>query len=453
MCLLWYADVAGAQISASDDTVSIWQEREWERIFEYSTRDADNSALVEEVARFAEDPLDINMASAEELCSIPGITSTLAYRIIDRRARSIFRSVDDLLTVDGVTPRLLLSIRRLLTVKVQENDIAVTGLLRSRTSSELEDRKGYRDGSYPGSSLKVYNLVRASVRRPASASSDIVSACEIGAVTKKDPGEKNVADFAAGYLQLHARSLGTSIVVGDYTVEAAEGLIFWRPSAFAKGGDVIGPARKNGGGIRPYLSTDENRFLRGLGVTVRMDDIQICGVYSNKTINANIDSLRRITGIDQSGLFRTETEMRRKNSTRIIVTGCRAAVHLIKGLKIGATAYKARFANPFLTEFGHDTIGLREQWMQGIDISYTNRTLDLFCECALGRGNDLAVIGGAGFAPVDEIGLSVVLRKYPARFQSLYGFAFAENAGSGENEEGLYAGVQVQPLPDCIVAG
>jgi hypothetical protein len=454
LCLVFFccAGAAWSQDFVNDDTASIWQERDWERIFEYSTQDAENPGIVEDAARLRENPLDINTASTEDLCSVPGITTTLAYRIIQRRTKSHFLSVEDLSTIEGMTPRLFLDVRQFLTVAGEDTKAVYSGSFRSRVSTDLEERKGYREGAYPGSHFKVYNSIRASVRGKTNSSPDLLSECEVGAVTDKDPGEKSLADFSAGYLLLRSQLLAASVIVGDYIVESAEGLVFWRPSAFAKGGDVIGSARKNGRGIRPYLSTDENRFLRGIAATVQMGDIQVSGMYSSKPLNASVDSLNRITGFDESGLFRTETELRRKNSAKIILAGCRATARLADGFKVGGTAYGARLANPLLAKSSEDTVGFRELWMQGIDISYTNKTLDLFCECAAGMGNRLAVIQGAGFTPTDELELSVTLRKYPARFQSIYGFAFGDGARV-ENEEGLYAGMRVQPLPDFTVSG
>jgi hypothetical protein len=452
LCVMCCAIVTRSQDFPGDDSSNVWQERDWETVFEYSTQDAENPEIVEDVARLRENPLDINTASAEDLCSVPGITTALAHRIIDRREMASFPSVEDLLTIDGITPRLYSHVRQFLTVASTGNDAVYKASFRSRISTDVEERKGYRDGSYPGSPSKVYNSMRALARSNTGSSPEVFSECEIGAVTSKDPGEKNLADFSAGFLRLRSEVLATSIIVGDYTVEAAEGLIFWRASAFAKGGDVIGPTRKNGGGIRPYCSTDENRFLRGAGATVQFGNVQVSGMYSSKFYNASMDSLSRITSFDVSGLFRTETELRKRNSTKIVLTGCRATAIFADGLKAGGTAYNARLANPLLAGAVEDSLGFRELSMQGIDVSYTNKTLDLFCECARGPGNQLAIIQGAGFAPTNELALSVVLRKYPPRFQSIYGFGFGDNSGKVENEEGLYVGVRGRPLPDLTIA-
>ena len=57
-------------------------------------------------------PININMASAEQLESLPGIGPVLARRIVEWRERvGPFERVDDLVEVPGVGPRVLERLR------------------------------------------------------------------------------------------------------------------------------------------------------------------------------------------------------------------------------------------------------------------------------------------------------------------------------------------------------
>jgi len=54
-------------------------------------------------------PINVNHASMEELQAIPGIGPVLAKRIVDYRAKNgYFRTVQDLIEVKGIGPKLLL---------------------------------------------------------------------------------------------------------------------------------------------------------------------------------------------------------------------------------------------------------------------------------------------------------------------------------------------------------
>ncbi len=60
----------------------------------------------------AQAPLDLNAATAAELDALPGIGPVLAARIVEhRRQHGAFRSVEELLSVQGIGPRLLARLR------------------------------------------------------------------------------------------------------------------------------------------------------------------------------------------------------------------------------------------------------------------------------------------------------------------------------------------------------
>lgn len=63
-------------------------------------------------------PLDLNKATAAELEKLPGIGPVLAARIVSwREAHGPFQSVEDLLAVPGIGPKVLEGLRDKVTVK------------------------------------------------------------------------------------------------------------------------------------------------------------------------------------------------------------------------------------------------------------------------------------------------------------------------------------------------
>lgn len=61
-------------------------------------------------------PIDLNRATASQLDALPGIGPVLAGRIVEQRAKQgAFRSVDELLAVRGIGPRLFERLRPLVT--------------------------------------------------------------------------------------------------------------------------------------------------------------------------------------------------------------------------------------------------------------------------------------------------------------------------------------------------
>ena len=61
--------------------------------------------------------VNLNAATAEELARLPGVGEVIAARIIRHREKSgVFRSVDELLVVRGISRKKLESLRALVTV-------------------------------------------------------------------------------------------------------------------------------------------------------------------------------------------------------------------------------------------------------------------------------------------------------------------------------------------------
>lgn len=442
--------VSGQDLSTID-TADIWVDTQWEKVLESAIQADENSTAVEEAIQLQDVPLNLNSASAEELDRIPEISNLIASRIVDRRTRERFTSVDELLEIEGMTPELLSFIRRFVRIGrvTQKSNIRASFL--SRTSMEIEERQGFVNGAYPGSPLKELNRFRLSFDTKKSLLSGAISEMEVGVLTKKDPGERTVTNFSTYFASFSVPSLAARFIIGDYQMEDAEGLVFWRASAFGKGSDVIAPARKNGGGIHPYLSSDENSFFRGISASVGTDKWQVQILYSRKPLNATIDSLGFITSLDRSGLFRTESEQLKHNSSQENLIGCRVVTYPVSGLKIGGIYYRTHFANPVVLA-GINDESASELWMHGMDVSFTERNVDVFSEFALDQANTLAAIAGITYEPVNALVMTIVARNYPPGFQSFHGNAFGELSGQVQNEKGLYVGIRAQTIQRLCIS-
>ena len=62
-------------------------------------------------------PININTASVEELAQLPGVGKTIAGRIVRHREKSgLFRRVDELLVIRGISAKKLAALRPYVTV-------------------------------------------------------------------------------------------------------------------------------------------------------------------------------------------------------------------------------------------------------------------------------------------------------------------------------------------------
>jgi len=439
-----------AQEQTLTDSSDVWENVQIERMFEGVLELDENSSAPEEIFQLEENPLNLNTASVEELQRIPALTNLIASRIVTRRKHERFTSVNDLLEIKGINPELFSFMRKYVKIVPKRGGLIMSASFLSRISSEIEQRQGFINGAYQGSPLKVLNRFHLLIDKMTSPVSSVISDFDVGILTKKDPGERAITNFLTWYSSFSVPSLSAHIIVGDYQMEDAEGLIFWGASAFGKGSDVIAPARKNGGGIHSFLSSDENSFFRGCGASIKTENLQVQILFSNKSLNATIDSLGYISALDKSGLFRTESEQRKQNSSREIMIGGRAATNILDGIKIGGTFYRTRFDHPFKLS-GNPESTVSELWMEGVDVSFTDRKLDLFSECALDYSNSIAAIAGMTYEVIPILVVTFLLRDYPPAFQSIHGNAFGES-GQVQNERGVYVGIRSQPISSLCLS-
>jgi hypothetical protein len=443
-----------AQEVPKPDTLEQRLDVDLEDLLEQTTQDAEDSEVLDVLTALQEHPLDANAASEAEFEQLPGVTPIVAHNLVSSRATRSFENVDDLLLVEGVSADLLDRIRPF--IRAGPADVRGAGVrlaavsFRTRSTQNLQPRRGFQDGTYPGSPLKLYNRVLARVEEDENQGL-VPSSLELGVVTEKDAGERSVTDFVAGHVAATIPAWSTRIVVGDFVVESAEGLVFWRSVGLSKGAEVISPARKNGVGIRPYSSTDENGYFRGAAADISLGWLSFALMYSNKPVSASVDTSGIVTALDNSGLHRTDTELRKKNQLRERMVGARVSAAPIEGLKLGMSAYQARFTRPVrlsaITVAPYDVAAVI-----GWDAAYTRDRVSAFSELARDRNNAWAGLAGVVLRPHRSVDVACLIRSYPRDFLSPHSASFGESGSPIRNESGAYLGLSVRPFSWMKVA-
>lgn len=115
--ILILASAAHSQEMRLIDSSYIPANMQIEKILESDTQDEEADKNAEEIIQLENNPLDLNTASVEELHRIPGLSCLIAYRIADKRKILPFVSVDDLLSIEGMSPEMFSSVKRYLKVE------------------------------------------------------------------------------------------------------------------------------------------------------------------------------------------------------------------------------------------------------------------------------------------------------------------------------------------------
>jgi competence ComEA-like helix-hairpin-helix protein len=100
--------LADRELTAAAEQKGIWAVTDWNHIVNDRAEERRESAELQTVLKDSQSNTAINpnTATAEELQSLPGIGKKLAERIIEARTKNPIRSIDDLLTIKGLTPKL-----------------------------------------------------------------------------------------------------------------------------------------------------------------------------------------------------------------------------------------------------------------------------------------------------------------------------------------------------------
>ncbi len=313
-------------------------------------------------------------------------------------------------------------------IGAQDERPAVRVESRSRVVMSLQQAEGYKTGAYPGSPVKSTERIRLTDANHYTA----------GFIMEKDAGEQRIADYTAGYVALTQFGILNTAVVGDFYVESGQGVSLWRGADLGKGADVMLPARRAAGGVKPYLSASENSFLRGAAAEATVGPVTALAFYSRTPRSASIDTAGRATSFYTEGYFRTESELERRHTLSEILGGLRLAGR-VRTLALGATWFSDSFTRPLLLEGGRRFSGDRYSVLS-CDYAVSFNDFSVFGEWA-GSGGAVAGSSGIHLKPDERVEIVAAIRYYPLAFVALHGFGFGER---GENERGVYLGVRAK---------
>ena len=456
----------------------------------------DPTVLLELLEGLADDPLDINRATAAELAQIPALGGGLAAAIVRQRlAVGPFRSLPELQTVPGLTPEVYLAARPYLSIGERLDATAaaaprfpeaprfgsVARGLRPRVTQRVQRRLNAAAGflgpdstrAYPGSRDRVYTRVQALYRRQVS----------LNLTLEKDPGERfhwdpETQTYGYDYLSAHAAILDAgridALVVGDFVAEYGQGLALWRAAGFGKGPDAVGGPVRRGRGIRPYGSVDENQFFRGAALSLALTPRVYASAFaSRRLLDARIlepdtlgglgpdlpqEASGAIGSLTLDGLHRTPTEIARKDAVGETLAGGGVEYRLSTSsveATAGVVGYAARFDAPLGEGTRPDNrfgFAGREAAMLSAYADAQTRAGRAFGEVARGPSGSVGALGGVQAELGEGADVLLLARHYPRSFTTLHGYPFGERNGVGQNETGVYAGLRLRPSAKWTVA-
>ncbi len=271
-----------------------------------------------------------------------------------------------------------------------------------------------------------------------------------GLTLEKDPGENWLsskkrlpADFISAHVAVSGQGVMRQLIIGDYNVNLAQGLIQWQAMNFRKT-PFINLLKKSKPVFQVHRSVNEINFHRGIAVDLRhrFHSLSLFTSWRNLSANFGFSSLSEQTGVtsfNTSGYHRTLSEIAKQNNLAQFAFGGRYGIRK-RTLNIGFNFIMYQFSAPLVVAGGsYDRFGIEgRKWTNAsVDISFTRKNWHLFAEQAIDKKNAMSTITGLLLSVNKHVDMGFLVRLYSNSYQSFYANAIAEGS-QPSNEKGLY---------------
>lgn len=406
---------------------------------EESTIDADDSQLYDLIEDLQKNHVDLNSAQINDLLKIPTMDLQTALNIIQYKKNfGNFTDVDQLYQIENLNKESIDKILPFVTISGDQKEYSAedkyfTNLLsidlRSRFIEDIQDRKGFIENVYAGSKFKFYNKLKGEY-----------SNYKFGVLSEKDAGEKSFADFYSCNLNSDNFYLFDRLIVGDYLVEFGQGLALWGPYSFSKGSEAVSVLSKKGRGIIPYLSSDENQFLRGAAAEINYDNFNFTIFFSANNFDAAIEN-NIITSKPIDGYHRTENELAKKDKANENTFGAIINYFPFLNSQINFLYYNSKFSHSFLPDNIYDLNG---SGFNFYSLSYSTIFSQFYLNGEFSfNGTSVASINNVQLIINKTFSFAVSIRNYPRNFYNIHSSGFGESSNT-QNEFGIYTGIKAK---------
>ena len=272
-----------------------------------------------------------------------------------------------------------------------------------------------------------------------------------GATIEKDAGEQNWADHMSGYAMIKDKGIVKTMIVGDYLLCIGQGLMQWQGYAFGKSNNIIGGYRQ-GEIIRPHTGSDENRYHRGIGMTLAKKNGELTLFAGREKIDANVitDSsltspFKYISAFQTSGLHYSASTITDKNAVMEKIMGGRASVYFHE-FKIGINHLYTVFDYPIKKRnipYNFFAINSNHWQNSSADFSLNTKKAFLFGEIAIDQQVNKAINIGLIKSIDAKLDVFFLYRNINKAFRSIQSNAMTQNT-EANNERGLYTCLNLQ---------
>ncbi|MCU4177755.1 helix-hairpin-helix domain-containing protein [Carboxylicivirga sp. N1Y90] len=423
---------------------------------EQNLMDMDYEEMINELIDLAQNPINLNKTSKEELeqlffLSDFQIENILFYHYNNGPLLSIYelQAVEDLDSLSIVYMQPFVSVY----APTNEKRKYTNGQVLARYQSLIQTPMGYyaandsTDAAYAGSKERWMTKARININ----------GQIEAGFTLEKDPGEKAfpnwppLTDFSSAYLQINNPiKYIEKVIVGDYRISFGQGLGMWTDMAFSKSTETA-QLRRRAKGISKYTSVNESSYLRGIALDLKLRKFKLSPFISHKKIDASINLAtdhfdEMVTSIQETGYHRTRSEIENRHSINETILGANLNYkhHLFN---LDAGYYNWQINTP-IQEKNHikDIYRFKGDELSSFWLAHSVflKKLTLFGELNWHHNTNWGMYQGATFRAGSDVIATLAYRKFSKGYTNILSNPFAESSNPA-GESGIYSSIQFKP--------
>jgi len=510
----WVA-VAEAFGAVAEGSAAVADNDSWEQYLT-ALYENDEGAVVsmeeayEHLNELAQQPLDVNVATQEDLMQIPGLDQNQINDILEYIHRyGRMRSIEELAMIESIDLNLRNYLEYFL---VAEDEAAKPWYAKGRLRQTLRKVRQslvttarvptyYRagdqrapshtymgDNRYAGKYLgdPVSHSLRYSLRVGENVTFNLSGGKSAG-----EPffGEHNRWGYDRYAFNLRVTHVGrfSQIILGHFRGQFGLGLVLNNNFTLGKQGMLAAVGRRLTT-FSPHSSVGDSKHFQGAAVMMGLTDrVQLAAFFSYRNIDATLNADSTISTILTSNYHRTALEMGKKNNSAMMTTGTHLSYERRRwGIGVSAIySWLNREINPTYSKTGKQNPSQLYRlhyprgkcfWNFSADYHYRWRELRLNGETAIDKDFHLATINSMTWRTSlrtprrtprhspertpertperasTTLTLMAVQRYYTYQYNALFGSSFSDG-GSVKNESGLYIGARWDLTPSMVIEG